>query len=151
MNRVRITRSRPVFKYFMILVTLFSLYILASYINDVETVLISGAVAATSFIAAYRSYYAAIIEFDDENMYVTGKRSDVTVPIENVASVRLTSIQFNAGHFWEIRYYDSLNDEQTLRLLPKYKNFSLFLEKVKQKNPEAEIKDSYGIFGLGGN
>jgi hypothetical protein len=147
MNRLRITRSQPFVKYLMAFIALFCIYIITRYPTDSQTVLIAGAIAIVCLIIAYRSYYASIIEFDDENMYVRNKRTDDVIPLKNVSGVKLTAMEINRSHFWKICYYDSANDEKAIRILPIYKNLSLFMDKVKEKNPDVEIKDSIGIFG----
>jgi hypothetical protein len=131
----------------MLAVALFCLYIISRNLNNGRSALIPGAIAAASLFAAYKAYYASTIEFDDENMYVTNKRFDDVIPLKNVTAVKLTSLQVNQMHFWKICYYDSLNDKQTLSILPLYKGLNLFMTRVEEKNPGAEIKTTTGFLG----
>ena len=68
MNRIKISRSRPMLKYLAFFVALFCLYIIVIHIKDGGTVITAGIIAVVSFIAGYMEYYAATIEFDDDNM-----------------------------------------------------------------------------------
>jgi len=143
MSRIEISRRRPMFKYFAFFVTLFCLYILAQYINkDKGTALIAGVIAVISFLAGYREYYSLVITFDDENMYVTSRKFKSTVLLKQITAIKLSSSRIGNSHYWDIYYYDSLNNETTTSVLPNYKKFALFKNMVLEKNPEVKITDS---------
>jgi hypothetical protein len=143
MNKITISRSRPLFKYVTFLITLFCLYVVVvNFKKDMGTVVAAGVIAILSFIASYREYYAVSIEFDDDNMYVSNKKFNGQIPLKRIAAINLTSNRVNQSHYWDIIYKDAKNDEHTLQILPKNKNFALFREKLKERNPDVEIKDS---------
>lgn len=145
MNRVGISRSRPLFKYLIYFVILFCLYLITVYTisgRSNDTIIIAGIICVIAIAAAYNEYYTSIIEFDDDNMYISKKRFKDEIPLKQITSIKLSSARVNQSHYWDIRYNDPGNGENSLQILPKFKNFSLFREKVKEKNPGVEITDS---------
>lgn len=147
MKKMTLSRSMPFVKYLMGVITLFCIYVIIMYHNDRTTIISAGIFGIISFIVAYRSYYASTVEFDDQNMYVSNKRGDDVIPMKNITSFRLTSMQVNNQHFWEIQYVDDINDVQTLKFLPLSRNLDSFIDKVKVQNSNVDIKDSIGFFG----
>ena len=117
---------------------------MAMYIGkDSGTTLTAGAIAVISFIACYREYYSLEVTFDDENMYVANRKFNNTVPLKQITAIKLTSSRIGDSHYWDIYYYDILNNnETTTSILPNYKKFALFKNKVAEKNPEVKITDS---------
>jgi hypothetical protein len=75
-------------------------------------------------------------------MYLISKQTAEEIPLKQVTAIKLTSNRVNNSHYWDIYYNDGLNNNRIVQVLPKVKNFALFKEKVKEKNPEAEIKES---------
>jgi len=116
------------------------------YHNDGTTIISAGIVGIIAFIIAYRSYYASTLEFDDENIYVSNKRGGDVIPLENVASFKLTSLQINNRHFWKLFYIDDIGADQSIKFLPRFESLDSFIDKVKMKNPKVEIRDSIGFF-----
>lgn len=142
MERSRLTRSLQPFKYVLGIIGLFCLYITIIYLHNSQTVLVAGPIALISIIGAYKIHYSAVIEFDNENMYLTAIGADDAVPLKQVSAVKLTSFTLNKIHFWKIVYTDNNGDEQSVTFLPVYKSLGLFIDKVKEKNPGAEINSS---------
>lgn len=147
MERIMLSRDISFYKYIMGFVTLFCIYIMIMYHNDGRSIIIAGIAGVISFIITYRSYYSSTLEFDDENIYVSNKRGDEDIPLKNVTSFKLTSLQLNNRHFWKLQYTDDIGDEQSIKFLPLYGSLDSFMDKVKMKNPEVEIKNSTGFFG----
>jgi len=81
------------------------------------------------------------MEFDEKNMYLVNKKATEEIPLKQVTAIKLTSNRVNKSHYWDIYYYDSSNDNHVVQILPKIKNFTLFRERVKEKNPDSEIKE----------
>jgi hypothetical protein len=145
MNRIRISRSRPLFKYLIYFIILFCLYLVIGYTisgRSNDTIIIAGIIGVIAIVAAYNENYTSIIEFDDDNMYISNKRFKDEIPLKQIVSIELSSARVNQSHYWDIKYNDLANGEHTLQILPKSKNFSLFKERVKEKNPSVEITDS---------
>jgi uncharacterized membrane protein YdbT with pleckstrin-like domain len=143
MNRIKISRSRPIVKYLAFVVTLFCLYIMAMYIGKDTGTTLTGAIAVIFFIAGYRQYYSLEVTFDDENMYVTNRKFNNTVPLKQITAIKLTSSRIVNSHYWDIYYNDTPdNNETTTSILPNYKQFALFKNKVAEKNPDVKITDS---------
>jgi len=142
MNKTKISRSRPVVKYLAIIIALFCLYIMIGYRHNIGTLLVAGVIAVISLTAGYQEYYAMTIEVDDENMYVSNRKFSGQIPLEQISAIKLTSNRVNQSHYWDIHYYDSSNNDHVLQMLPKRKEFNTFMDKVKEKNPNVEIKDT---------
>jgi hypothetical protein len=58
MDKIKISRSRPVVKYLTIIIALFCLYIMIIYRHNMGTLLAAGLIAAISLTACYQDYYA---------------------------------------------------------------------------------------------
>ncbi len=148
MARLRISRSRPFFKYLLLVVILFCLYLIIvnaffghSNTNS-STIITAAIIGIIALFATYNERYAPVIEFDDENMYLSNKTSNEEVPLKQVTAIKLTSNRINNSHYWDISYCDNSDNNYIVQILPNIKNFKLFRERVKEKNPQAEIKDS---------
>ena len=142
MNKIKISRSRPVFKYLAIIIALFCLYIMIMYRHNMGALLVAGVISIISLTAGYQEYYAMTVEFDDENLYLSNKKFSGQISLNQIVAIRLTSNRVNQSHYWDVHYYDSSNGEHIFQILPKKKEFSLFMNKVKEKNPGVEINDS---------
>jgi len=142
MERSRLSRSLQPFKYILGIIGLFCLYITIIYLHDGQTVLIAGSIAVVSIVVAYRIHYSAVIEFDNENMYLTAKGAGDEIPLKQVSAVKLTSFTVNRMPFWRVSYTDNNGDEQSVTFLPAYKSLGVFINKVKEKSPAAEINSS---------
>ena len=148
MTRLRISRTRPFFKYFLYIVVLFCAALIITNIffgksnNSSGTIITASVIGVLAFLAAYNERYASSIEFDDGNMYLISKKDIEEIPLKQVTGIKLTSNRVNNSHYWDVYYHDSSNSNHVIQILPKIKNFALFREKVKEINPEAEIKES---------
>ncbi|BAU52340.1 hypothetical protein [Mucilaginibacter gotjawali] len=142
MERSRLTRNLQPFKYELGFIGLFCLYITIIYLTDYQTVLIAGPIAIISIFIAYKIHHSAVINFDNENMYLTAKGAYEEIPLKLVTAVKLTSFTLNKMHFWEIFFTDNNGDGRSVTFFPVYKTLGFFMDKVKEKNPSAETNNS---------
>jgi len=85
---------------------------------------------------------AKVVEFDSGYMYITGKNSREKIPLKNVYKIKLTMIRINNRSMWKIGYYDALNIQKSVRILPKWfnKHFDEFVDSVKAVNKDLSYK-----------
>lgn len=147
MTRLKISRTRPFFKYFLCIIILFCLFLIITNAffgqsnNNGATVVTASIIGIIAFFAAYNEQHTPVMEFDEKNMYLVNKKATEEIPLKQVTAIKLTSNRVNKSHYWDIYYYDSSNDNHVVQILPKIKNFTLFRERVKEKNPDSEIKE----------
>jgi len=148
MTRLRITRIRLFSQYLLYIVIIFCLFLIITNTFSVQsnnnggTIITASIIGLIALLAAFNEYYSPAIEFDDDNMYLIRKKGIEEIPLKQVTAIKLTSNRVNNSHYWDIHYYSSSNGNNVAEILPKIKNFELFREKVKEKNPEVEIKES---------
>jgi len=142
MERSRISGNLQPFKYMLGIIGLFCLYITIIYLHDGQTVLIAGSIAVVTIVGAYKIHYSWVVAFDQEKMYLSGVGFSEEIALKQVSAVKITSFAINKMHFWKIVYTDNDNEERSVTFWPVYKTLGLFIDKVKEKNPAAEIKAS---------
>jgi hypothetical protein len=118
------------------------LYITIIYLRDGETVLIAGSIAVIAIGGAYKIYYSWVVAFDQEKMYLSGVGFNEEIALKQVSAVKITSFAINKMHFWKIVFTDNDNEERSVTFWPVYKTLGLFMDKVKEKNPAAELNRS---------
>ncbi|HWJ28210.1 MAG TPA: hypothetical protein VNS32_16825, partial [Flavisolibacter sp.] len=93
---------------------------------------------------------AKTVEFDKDNMYVTDRRNEVSLPLKNVYKIKLTMTRINNRHLWKIGYYNNEGEAKAVRILPGrfYKYFNEFEEAVKKANPDVKISNWTWSFDL---
>lgn len=87
----------------------------------------------------YISYSSKSIEFDEEFMYIKGKKMDEKIDLKNINKIRLTLDRINNSSYWKIQYV-SENEEKSVKFIPKWNDFEEFKKLVKQKNPNVIIQ-----------
>lgn len=80
------------------------------------------------------------VEFDDEYLYITYKKIEQKIPLENVFYIKLTMIEVNNFNFWKMKYLDNEKNNCSVRFLPN-RNFYDFKELIKVKNKNVKIRN----------
>ena len=79
------------------------------------------------------------IEFDSEQLIITGKNGTEKIPLQDIYGINLTMIAVNGQSFWKIKYRNMDRNEKSVRLLPN-SNFEEFKEIIREKNKNTRIR-----------
>lgn len=94
-----------------------------------------------------KKFFRDVLEFDHDNLYVTGKNEVTTVPFLDISRVRLLSNINRGGRGLYSSYGIKFTEDGTSRevTLAVYRKngaaFSGFQQALKKKNPEVEFKN----------
>lgn len=87
-----------------------------------------------------------VFYFDADNLYIIKSNDSVIkYPLSTITEAKRTNIMINDRRVWKIII--DISGKQIIYKIRNYRNFDLFLEKVKE-NPNAIVDDQYiwGIF-----
>ena len=95
---------------------------------------------------------AKTVEFSVNNMIVTSKTEQHSIPLKNIFKIKITKTNFNLKHIYKIWYYNDNDTKEYVRILPRYGwrttplYFNEFINCVKRQNKDVIISHFSGFF-----
>lgn len=143
MNRIRISGNLTVYKYVIIIVEAYFIYciLFMSIPNKTMAAYAVGLIIFGMFF--YLLHHSKKVEFDDDYMYITGRKKTEVIPLKNVYKIKLTMASINNAPLWKIGYSDETGNQKAVRILPKFfsDDFETFKSVVSIKNENVKIKN----------
>jgi len=141
MDKILISHDLNSGKYFVLIIGFILAIILFINYNNKEITLPTFLFLAISAVLYYLLSKAKKVEFDEKNMTITLNTSIEIIPLTDVRTIKLTMIKINNQSLWKINYTDCNGIEQSVSILPIFKDFEIFKENVRKNNPNVEIKN----------
>lgn len=90
------------------------------------------------------------VKFNQYNLIIIYRQTEEVIPLDNIIKIKMTmhSVGHSMNKFWKISYLDNKGRHNSVRFLPRYSNFNLFLRKVKEINNKAVIQQYTHSFDL---
>ena len=79
---------------------------------------------------------AKTLEFDNNFMYVIGRKEEEKIELKDVVEIKKSTIVINGENKWEISYYNKMREIKSIKILPNFSNtnfdeFKTLVEKEK--------------------